>query len=384
LSTHPTTHPTAHPFDRPFDLPASFSTDYAQARSRFRAATKGAGGTLRAYNNPLTGPEGEALSTDTAWFGPPEARHVLVLQSGTHGVEGFTGSGAILDWLGAGGAQALPEGLAVLAIHAINPHGFAWLRRVTEENVDLNRNFVDFDAPLPENPGHDALADALVPSALTGPAFEAAEAKIEAWRKEHGEKAFSVARGSGQYKHPHSMFYGGGAPTWSRRTLEQIIADNTLAARAQVAIVDYHTGLGPFGYGEPICSHEEGTQALARAKRWYGQSVTEPAAGTSSSVPKVGLNEYGWMAKVGAQATFIALEYGTYSPERGRLVLREDHWLHAHSNAEWNAPETQRIKQQIRTHFYPDTDDWKEMVLFRSRQIVRQAMVGLGGGVVGK
>ena len=84
------------------------------------------------------------------------------------------------------------------------------------------------------------------------------------------------------------------------------------------------------------------------------------------------------MSKVGAQATFVALEYGTYTPERGRLVLREDHWLHAQTNAQWDAPETQRIKQQIRDHFYPDTDDWREMVLFRSRQVVRQATVGLG------
>ena len=369
----------SHPFDHPFDFAASFSADFTQARARLLAAAKDAGGALRAYDSPLTGPEGEALSTDTAWFGPGDAKNVLVLQSGTHGVEGFTGSGAILDWLGAGGARDLPAGLAVLAIHAINPHGFAWLRRVTEENVDLNRNFIDFDKPLPENPGHDELADALVPSALGGPVFEAAEAKINAWRSRHGETAFNVARGGGQYKHAQSMFYGGSRPTRSRRTLETIMDDHTLSARAQVAIIDYHTGLGPFGYGEPICSHAEGTQALARAKRWYGQSVTEPAIGTSSSVLKVGLNEYGWMAKLGERATFIALEYGTYTPDRGRLVLREDHWLHAHSNVQWNAPETQRIKQQIRTHFYPDTDDWREMVLFRSRQVVRQAMAGLSG-----
>ncbi len=369
----------AHPFDHPFDLAACFSADYSQARTRFLAAAKDAGGTLRAYGNPLSGPQGEALSCDTAWFGPQDAGKVLVLQSATHGVEGFTGSGAILDWLGAGGARALPADTAALAIHAINPHGFAWLRRVTEENVDLNRNFVDFDAPLPENAGHDELADALVPSALSGPAFEAAEAKIAAWREKHGEKAFSMARGGGQYKHAHSMFYGGSGPTWSRRTLEAILDDNGLPARAQVAVIDYHTGLGPFGYGEPICSHLEGTQALARAKRWYGDSLTEPAAGTSSSVPKVGLNECGWDAKLGERLTFVALEYGTYTPERGRLVLRDDHWLHAQTNVQWDAPETQRIKQQIRDHFYPDTDDWREMVLFRSRQVVRQATVGLGG-----
>ena len=370
---------SAHPFTHPFDLAKCFSPDYAEARRRFLSVAKEAGGSLRAYDNPLTGPQGEALATDIAWFGPKDARKVLVLQSATHGVEGFTGSGAILDWLHSDCHQHLPVDTAVMLIHAINPHGFAWLRRVTEENVDLNRNFVDFDRPLPENPGHDDLADALVPRALCGPVFEAAEKKIEAWREKHGDRAFSMARGGGQYKHAHSMFYGGVAPTWSRRTLETLIADYDLPSREQVAIIDYHTGLGPFGYGEPICSHREGTAALARAKRWYGQSVTEPAAGTSSSVPKVGLNEWGWESALGERATFVAIEYGTYTPERGRLVLREDHWLHAYSNVDWSAPETQRIKQQIRDHFYPDTDDWREMVLFRSRQVVRQATEGLAG-----
>ncbi|MEJ0064575.1 MAG: DUF2817 domain-containing protein [Caulobacteraceae bacterium] len=45
-------------------------------------------------------------------------------------------------------------------IHAINPYGFAWLRRVTEENIDLNRNWIDFSQPPPANPGYDELADA--------------------------------------------------------------------------------------------------------------------------------------------------------------------------------------------------------------------------------
>ena len=181
----------------------------------------------------------------------------------------------------------------------------AWLRRVTEENVDLNRNFIDFAAELPANPGHDELADAFVPRQLSGPGFEAAEAKIAAYRKKHGESAF------------------------------------------QVAIIDYHTGLGPFGYGEPICSHDARTAALERAKRWYGDSLTEPATGTSSSVLKSGLNEFGWMAKLGDKATFVALEYGTYTQESGRRALREDHWLHAYGKVDWPSPETQRIKRQV-------------------------------------
>ena len=43
--------------------------------------------------------------------------------------------------------KALPPRSARYFIHALNPFGFAWLRRVNEDNVDLNRNFQDFLSP---------------------------------------------------------------------------------------------------------------------------------------------------------------------------------------------------------------------------------------------
>lgn len=131
---------------------------------------------------------------------------MLALQSATHGVEGFAGSACILDLLRTGAARELPPDTALLLVHAINPWGFAWIRRTTAEGVDLNRNFVDFSGPL-----------------------------------------------------------------------------------------------------------------------------------------------------------------------------REDHWLHAHGGLDWNAPETRRIKTGLLRHFYPDADDWREMVLFRSRQFVRRALVAMAG-----
>ncbi|MBM3600872.1 MAG: DUF2817 domain-containing protein [Alphaproteobacteria bacterium] len=368
-------------------IPFSFSCfprDYSDARAKFRAAAQAAGGKLATYANPNRGPHGEDLATDTAWFGPAGAARVLVTISATHGTEGFCGSGAQVDWLNADGPARLPAGVAALFVHAINPHGFAWIRRVTEEGVDLNRNHVDFSQKLPANPGYDELRDAFLPRALEDPVFEAAEAKIAAWRKAHGDKEFQIARSGGQYVHPEGIFFGGTGPTWSRRTIERIVADNELIARELIGVVDYHTGLGPYGYGEPICGHHPDTVMVNRAKRWYGESVTEPALGTSSSVPKVGLNEYGWERMVGDKVTFIALEYGTFSPERGRRAMREDHWLHAYGprvdgRIDWNAPDTQRIKKTLRRQYYPDTDEWREMVLWRSRQILRQALAGLAG-----
>src|ERR1700722_586865 len=141
----------------------SFSDTYQQARDKFLDAASGAAGEPEKFWHPEVGPDGSQLSTDVAWLGPRDAERVLVLISATHGVEGFAGSGAQVDWLARGEAARLPPGVAALLIHAINPYGFAWLGRGTHENVDLNRNWVDFNEPLPENTAYDALADAIWP-----------------------------------------------------------------------------------------------------------------------------------------------------------------------------------------------------------------------------
>ncbi len=360
-----------------FAAQTCFSDDYATAREKFVQACKDHGVRPVAFDNPHKGPKGEDLATDVAWFGPQEARGVLVLVSATHGVEGFPGSAAILDWLRAGGPERLHGDTAVLCVNAINPFGFAWLRRVTEEGVDLNRNFVDFAEPLPENPGYEELKDHLVPASLDPETLARADAAIDAYRERHGDTGLMLARAAGQYVHAGGMFYGGTGSTHARKTLEAVVARWKLAERDLVAVLDYHTGLGPFGYGEPISDHTPGSTNVERAKRWYGRSVTQPRLGTSSSVPKTGLADYGWERMLGDRVSFVAVEYGTFPPVNGLQVLRADHWLHNTRNVDWDDSETQGIKQAIKDHFAPDDLDWREMVLFRSRQLQRLALHGL-------
>lgn len=356
----------------------SFASDYSEAREKFLAASAALGASLANYANPNRGPRGEALSTDLAWLGPADASKVAVLISGTHGVEGFCGSGAQVGWLGTEAARRLPRDVAVLLVHAINPHGFAWLRRVTEEGVDLNRNYVDFSAPLPENPGYDELAADFMPAEIEGPVHDAAMARLKAWREKHGDQAYFTAWSGGQYRHPQGFFYGGSAPTWSRRTTEAICA-RYLAGRRMVAGVDFHTGLGPHGYGEPICHHSPDTPALARARAWYGDSLTEPRRGTSTTQARSGLTHFGYeRALPGVALNFVTLEYGTYPRERGAVVFRGDHWLHrTFGEGAFDAPRGREIKAAIRKHFFPDTPDWKEMVLWRAFQVIRQTVEGL-------
>ena len=106
-------------------------------------------------------------------------------------------------------------------VHAINPYGFAWTRRVTEEGNDLNRNYVDHTKPYPVNEGYLEIADYLVPADLATPA-SGGRRQARRLRKKVGDVAYFRAVSGGQYSHPDGMFFGGGGPSWSNRTLHAI------------------------------------------------------------------------------------------------------------------------------------------------------------------
>ena len=120
-----------------------FSPDYVTARSRFRRAVESSGGRLRVLNLNAKGPDGEDLTIDIGWFGNPAPRRVLLHSSGLHGVEGFAGSAIQLQFLEE--VPAIPADGAIVLVHVLNPYGMSWLRRVNENNVDLNRNFLAGD-----------------------------------------------------------------------------------------------------------------------------------------------------------------------------------------------------------------------------------------------
>ncbi len=221
----------------------AFAPRYAQARVRFLEAAATAGLPVQSHPHPLPGSEGEALALDVARDGPLDADKLLIVSSACHGVEGFCGSGAQVyalhdqEWRAAAHAQ----GVAVLYLHALNPYGFSYLRRVTHENVDLNRNFQDFSQPLPVNTDYAAIAHLVIPDAW--PPGAANQAAVQQYLAAHGESAWQAAISRGQHTYPQGLFFGGTEPTWSHRTLSQVLRAHGGAAR-RIGWIDLHTGLG--------------------------------------------------------------------------------------------------------------------------------------------
>lgn len=349
----------------------SLADSYGTARQEFLDAAATAGGTIVSHAHPERGPDGTVLATDVAVFGRPDARHRVLVISGTHGVEGFAGSMCQTLWLRDG--VATRDDLAVVVVHAINPYGFAWVRRVNEDNVDLNRNCVDFGAGLPENPGYDELAAALVPESWDNDTRQATTQQLLEYAGQHGFDGLQAAVSAGQYRHPLGIFFGGTRPVWSQRTLEAIVRQH-LGDASRVAILDLHTGLGEFGHGELIASHPDAA-GRTRLDECFDE-YRVPADGNSVSADVQGdvLDAMGsWLP--GVAVAGVAIEWGTVDIVAVSDALRADAWLHAHADP--RGPEAGPVKDQIRAAFAPDDPRWAELVFDRFESVRDRAVAGL-------
>jgi Protein of unknown function (DUF2817) len=375
-------------------LVSAFSSSYAQARVKFLEAAATAGLRIESWTHPLKGKEGEDLALDVALDGAPDAKQLLIVSSACHGVEGYCGSGVQVfalhddEWR----EKARAAGVAVLYIHALNPYGFSHLRRVTNENVDLNRNFQDFSQPLPSataNPGYASLHDLLLPKEwpptpdniagcadwMAAHAIKGSENPDEA----SGLRAFQQAVTKGQYTHANGLFYGGNAPTWSNTSLRQVLRKYAQRCK-QLAWIDLHTGLGPRGLGERIFACKDEPVAYERAMRWWNPKGETPVTsiynGSSTSALLTGLMwQSAYEEAPQAEYTAIAMEYGTVPVGDVLNALRADHWLALHPEA--SPQQVKQTKQQLLDAFYVDADDWKGQIISQARQSMFQAVDGL-------
>lgn len=353
------------------EIRALFGRTYAEARANFLRAAALRGLAVDSHVLPLAGAGGETLATDVVFDGPRDASRLVILISGVHGVEGYCGSAIQTGVLGLGPVTA-PD-TAVLHVHAVNPFGFSHSRRATQENVDVNRNFVDFSRALPVNERYAQIHDLLLPAEW--PASDDNEDRLDVRRRTWGTRGYQRAVGLGQYAFRDGLHYGGHAPAWSNLTFREILRKYARHCR-RIGSIDVHTGLGPYGVGERIFACPDETVALARARRWWGDDITSVNTGTSSSIPMTGPIQYGQFEECPqAEHTNVCLEFGTHPHSVVLPAMRAEHWLHRHGSHD--ARQAAAIRQALKDAFYPQADDWQAAIWEQGREVFQQTVRGL-------
>lgn len=354
---------------------SSFSESYAEAREKFLEGCMLRSLSIEHHIHPLIGRDGEQLAIDVARIGSMDATDLLVVSSGCHGIEGFCGSAIQIDRLNddAWFSACQREDLAVLFIHAVNPYGFSWERRVTHENIDLNRNFIDFSKPISPSYSYEAVAHLLLPERC--PPTMYSYIGLLGFALRHGIKALQSAISSGQHHDPRGLFFGGTEPSWSNNQLRQILRQHGRQCQ-RIGWIDVHSGLGPSGFGERIYKGQQRPEDIARAREWWGEKVTNSVEGNSASTNLNGTLDQAVMSECAqAQYNGLTLEFGTLPGLKVLNALRAEQWL---ENRPFTDDSTRRrIKKLFRAAFYVETDIWKRQVLGQAREVLELTRVGL-------
>lgn len=360
---------------------AWFSNSYREGRMRFIKACEEAGLAVRSFVHPeLRGPDGEDLAMDSVWIGPSDAKKVLLVSCGVHGLEAATGSAAILKWIETDGPSAIPGDAAVLLVHAVNPFGWAYASRGNEDRVDLNRNCIDHAAPRPENPAYRDLHPHVAAANPDAAGLDAFIAAFHELARDKGLGHAITGVTAGQYEFADGLSFGGVAQSWSVRTLYEI-ARRYLTRAEKVFHIDWHTGIGDYGDPYFILEAQKDSAAHELAAAWWpGRNMHVDGVVEGLNPDYRGLIAAGLQAEIAslnqAQTVGLVIEWGTYDVEQMIQALVMDNWLR--NRAEGAAPELiADVRARLIDRFYPADPKWRRSVAEKSAHLMDEALAGL-------
>jgi nitrogen fixation-related uncharacterized protein len=371
---------------------ARYEIEYRAARAQFGLLARKAGASVERHENDAgRGPFGEALVTDVAWLGPKASSRVFLCTSGMHGLEGSAGSAAQCAWLAA--QPELPEGVAVCLVHALNAWGFAYIARCTENNVDLNRNFMDFGSALPANPHYHHIRDVIRMKDVGPQSFGTLMADHQRLVGMIGAAALAYAVNAGQYEDPEGLAYGGSGPEFGHRIMRDHVLPR-LKHATHVGLIDWHTGVGAYGEVAFLPTTGQGTPAWERAADWWGRSrvagwkrssmeaeIEADEAQSGLTVHKDGQLRFA-LARLlpRAEVTGAVIEFGTEREgdfAKLALMTMYERWLRFIDRGNRHTPQHRAHLETALSCFAPDDPAWRELVLREGPRLMEQAIAGL-------
>ena len=350
-----------------------FSPDYETAKTRFVDFSNHLITDRQSFHIPLAQSADESLSIDVMHLGHNPEK-LLVLSSGLHGVEGYLGSAIQLAWLKAlQESEVSLQGCSVLLIHAINPYGFKYLRRVDEHNVDLNRNFLSADNPVGENKVYSSFHRLLNPYARQGQGVFNLKAgwSIARYGLDHLKSAIT----KGQYEYPDGLFYGGNTRAQSTRIIQDQYQD-WVSPWSRIFHIDFHSGLGNYADCKLLAEEQPRSDKFNLYKKNFDAATVQSVFSKHGVAYAANATMSAWLTGQNkSQYSHLAAEFGTYSNLRVLRALVNENAAHKYLDKESKG--FKAAKAELLECFCPQDSVWRTKVIKRSLVIIEQALAAL-------
>lgn len=357
------------------DIGALFLDDYFAMRQHFIMLALENGFKISSFQNPTFGPDNKPIFMDFASAGLDDAKNLLVVLSGTHGSEGYCGSAIQSGLLQSGKAKEWAKRHKILLIHAHNPFGFAWDVRFNEDNIDLNRNYIDDFTNLPENLLYEEIKEWAIPADLSEEALNFSIKNLMNYARNNGFQKLQTALTAGQYNYPKGVYYGGKEPSWSHNILKNNI-NHYAEGIENIIIIDIHSGLGDYGKCELITSRSSYDPQFKKLYDIWGDEVKSTSIGDSVSAKLNGCIDAAITKQLGADRTsFIAAEFGTIDPISVFRATQAASWLISYGDLDSHIGKI--VRAQNRAAFCPNDLEWFSAVWTKAEEIISKAAVSL-------
>lgn len=310
-----------------------------------------------------------------------EQKRLFILSSGLHGLEGYAGSAVQQMFL----KEMLPEmdlaEMGVLVIHALNPYGFKYKRRVDKNNIDLNRNCKpdarQYDI---QNDSYGELNSWLNSSrkvSLTK--FEHFFYPFYAMKRiiKYSLPVLRQAVLQGQYQYEQGIYYGGRELVPSIRDVRELI-ERKASAYEMIFNIDLHTGYGENGTLHLFQAPLKDDTIKKRLEQIFDGYVID--WGDAKDFYNVTGDYLAYIGHFFPDKYYfpMAFEYGTLDTRSlfGSFralhnVMAENQGFH-HGYA--SLEDEKETREKFIEGFYPSSLEWRSKVIDDSRTVLKNAL----------
>lgn len=355
-------------------------TTFTACREQFGLAANTAKLSVETHPIDERGPHDERLLIDVVRFGSIRATRTLVILSGVHGVEGFIGSAVQTEFIGWLAHQRIPDDVAILIVHAVNPWGMAWGRRQNEHNVDLNRNWHRGGFEPTPNVAYNEIHHLACPDSEGLPTLDQLLLGAGPFVQRNGPVWVRDAITSGQYAHPDGLHFGGERTEQSNLILEHIV-ERHLDSTENLLVIDLHTGHGPRGEVTLLSDEPPGSAQDAVLSRIAVTGRVEATAGNPDATAGA---KQGQIAngirdlRPWSSSYATSLEFGTSPDEQQLIATYQEQWVHR--NDLRSDPAYGAIVDAYRACFTPNDAAWAAQCLTSASAVLQSAFDFVAAG----